>query len=301
MRALVLAALVNASCSLFVNGGDPATDASGSDADSDEMTFGAARLIEELSVSSAADDDPSLTGDLLQIFFNSDRNGGAGGGDIWTAQRADAAAQWGIPEPVTELNSTGTETTPDVSADGFTIYFASDRPTTGKLNGNRNLYVATRPELDAAWSDPVLVEELSSQFSEAAGSLALGGTMIFFCTNRAGNSDDVYYSQLEDVWTTPLPAPGVSEPSRGECEPHVSEDALSIYFSFPSPSGDFDLHRAVRSSVDGEFELSDGRVEPLNTPSEDNDPWVSEDESLIFFSSERNNPGRPGLYFAKRP
>jgi Tol biopolymer transport system component len=73
---------------------------------------------------------PSISADGLLLFFQSTRPGGYGGPvDIWVAMRPTRYANWGTPVnlgPV--INTTGFDGNPSISADGSTLYFASNRP-----------------------------------------------------------------------------------------------------------------------------------------------------------------------------
>ena len=103
------------------------------------------------------DDDPSPTGDLLEPYVDSDRPGaGAAMGDIWVARRGSTADPFGAPALVTELASTADDTTPEVSADGLTMYFSSDRSSAG----DRDIYITTRPDRGSSWATPQRVDEL---------------------------------------------------------------------------------------------------------------------------------------------
>jgi len=71
---------------------------------------------------------PSISADGLAIFFESNRSGGVGNSDIWMTMRATTVDPW--QEPVNlgpPVNSTGYEKMPDISADGRTLYFGSNR------------------------------------------------------------------------------------------------------------------------------------------------------------------------------
>ncbi len=80
--------------------------------------------------SSGNDGEAVMTLDGLTLFFNSDRAGGIGGDDLWVTTRRSTNHAWG---PAINLgrsvNTPATEWLGSVSADGSTLYFASDRPT----------------------------------------------------------------------------------------------------------------------------------------------------------------------------
>ena len=71
---------------------------------------------------------PSISADGLALFFESNRSGGVRHSDIWMTRRATKNDSW--TEPVNlgpPVNTTGYEKMPDISADGRTLYFGSDR------------------------------------------------------------------------------------------------------------------------------------------------------------------------------
>src|SRR5262245_53540373 len=61
------------------------------------------------------DDDPSLTADLRELYFNR-------ASDIYRATRASPSDAWSTPELVAELSSAASETTPEITGDGLTIF-----------------------------------------------------------------------------------------------------------------------------------------------------------------------------------
>jgi hypothetical protein len=116
------------------------------DRDPPRYHFGKPAIVTELS-NSAKTDNPSLTADLREIFFTSERSGGPA--EIWTAKRTDASKRFDAPELVAPLNSDGVETSPIISADGLTIWLGSDRA--GGL-GDVDIWVATRSSRSDRWS-----------------------------------------------------------------------------------------------------------------------------------------------------
>ena len=103
--------------------------------------FAAPKRVAELS-SSAQDWQPQPSEDGLTILFASDRDGGAGKMDLWIARRADAAAPFDAPRPLTELNSPNVEQAGWLSADGCRIWFSSGR---GSADVRQQIFHAERP------------------------------------------------------------------------------------------------------------------------------------------------------------
>ena len=102
--------------------------------------FALASAVAELN-SPANEFDPVITPDELTIFFISDRAGGRGGLDIWTATRPSTSAPFSAPANLTELNTSADDIPTFVTADACTIYFAFNGP------GHYVQYVASRPAM----------------------------------------------------------------------------------------------------------------------------------------------------------
>src|SRR5215208_747111 len=107
--------------------------------------FGPASPIAELNTA-AADGQPNVRRDGLEIFFFSNR-AGAAGNDIYAATRASTADPWSTPVNLgPDVNSAASETRPSLSWDGTTLYFGSNR-TGGGAEGDSDHYVTTRERL----------------------------------------------------------------------------------------------------------------------------------------------------------
>jgi len=84
--------------------------------------------------SSANEGVSSISADGRMLFFSSfafgpPRPGGYGNLDIWVATRATVSDPWAAPVNLGPMvNSSFSEGGPDISADGSTLYFNSDRP-----------------------------------------------------------------------------------------------------------------------------------------------------------------------------
>jgi hypothetical protein len=107
-------------------------------------TWGPATLIPELS-SPTTENRPTIRQDGLEIFFYSDRPGGSGGADLWTATRTNVDALWGTPVNLgATVNGIGTDQHPYLSADAMTLVFSSNRPGG---SGGLDLWMTTRAQI----------------------------------------------------------------------------------------------------------------------------------------------------------
>jgi hypothetical protein len=239
----------------------------------------------------ADDDDPTLTADLLELYWN--RNG-----DIYVATRPSTAAPWSAPAVVAELSGPAFETTPEVSGDGLTMYFASDRP--GGL-GNTDLWISERPARGAAWGAPNPVPALSSYTVDGAGGFTADGLLIVIGSERKANTDyDLYESTRPDrasAWSAPVEL-AVLDSSANDWSPHLTPDALTLYYvSYRSTVGD--LYVAHRPAIGQSFGPP-RRIDELASEASDSDPWISPDGHHLVFASDRDSIGLQAIYEATR-
>ena len=84
----------------------------------------------------------SVRFDGLEAFIMSNRPGGSGLQDLWTATRSSVFDPWSVPGNMgSAANSAGGDFNPHIASDRETLYFMSNRP--GGLGG-QDLYVSTR-------------------------------------------------------------------------------------------------------------------------------------------------------------
>jgi hypothetical protein len=104
-------------------------------------SFGPATHISELN-SPVNDARPTIRHDGLEILLFSNRAGGFGGQDFWVSTRASLGSTWTLPDNLGPIvNTTAEEFQPQLSSDGKTLLFASNRP--GGF-GDFDLYMTVR-------------------------------------------------------------------------------------------------------------------------------------------------------------
>ncbi len=143
--------------------------------DSTEVPFGEPAHLPDLSSASADDFNPNLSGDGLVLYFNSVREEGRGGKDIWKATRAAIGAPFGEitnGEELEEINSPENEEDLTVSRDGLTAVFQRGGfcCRRGCCTGG-DLYIATRDVL----TEPFANVRPISAARRPDGSLHRGG------------------------------------------------------------------------------------------------------------------------------
>jgi hypothetical protein len=292
---LVLA-LTCASCAgrdIVLGGGpgEPGDDAGETDAGGRPWTpFADPKPIAGIARDDSVDDDPSLSADLTVLYFNSEREGGKGKEDIWFSIRGSLSDPWSEPQPATELNSERRETGIALSADGLTIWFSSDR---GADNGTLDIFTASRPTRDAAFTEPTKVEALCSSQDDLVSAFD-GKREIIYLARRDDDESDYDLFAAERVGNSfqdPVP---LAELNTDEAESDAFPLGSAQFLLF---TRDEDLVVASRRKASDPFAFAFA-LDELNSLDDDRDAWVSQDLSYIVFSSNRGGEYR--LYEARR-
>lgn len=278
---------------------DTGTDSSGDTGEAlPDGPFGDPVRIDELSDGDAEDDDPTVRGDELEIYFNSNRSGGS---ELLVSVRDDPDDPWGPPVLASPLNDAEFgDTTPKLTPDGLAIYFSSNRPPSEAFD----IWVATRPDLEADWSSPVRVQELSSPTGDF-GATVYGNTM-FLCSDRDGTLGelDVWELEIINLANGNFGAASNATTLNGigqDCTLGMRADGLEVFIE-RRPAMDkttWDLWRATRAQTDVDWSPPELATE-LNSTGNDNDPWMSQDGTRLYFASRRNGSKRRDLYVASR-
>jgi Tol biopolymer transport system component len=102
---------------------------------------GAAALVQGVN-SAVQDSRPHVRRDALELLFDSNRAGGFGANDIWSATRTTTTSTWSAPVNAgSNVNSAGDETRPYLSWGASTLYFGTTR--TG-VEGGGDIFFSTR-------------------------------------------------------------------------------------------------------------------------------------------------------------
>jgi hypothetical protein len=281
--------------------------------------FEAPVLLTELA-SPSRSDNPTLTADLLEIYFTTDRV--SGNGDVWFASRSSPSAPFGTPAAVTAVNGASFETSSAISADGLTLWFGSDRA--GGAGGN-DIWVSQRASRAGAWSTPVNVIALNSPADDIPRPPGQHALVMPMASTQVTAKDPVvgnYQTYLAARATTgapfaaPVPILELDYSDRSTVDGFLTDDGLTMFFSSApvteaadaaappvdggklgdagaktvdggAPNSDLFVawRRSTSESFSGTTPLSD-----LNTAADERDPWLSPDGTTLYFTSDRGGP-----------
>jgi hypothetical protein len=256
--------------------------------------FNPPKRIDELVDGAIDDDDPTLPGDMLEIYFKRDLGPPAPRSDIFVSTRASVADAWSTPVRVDELSTDGVDDSPEISFDGLTIRISSDR------NGLVDIYRSTRANRTAAWSTPVRVPELSSPGGDYAAAPDRGDLRVVLTRFLDGSAEllEARRSSSGGLWESPTLISELNTPAGYEADAALGESGLRIFYVSDVGGGQRDVVSARRSALDQPF-VPDAPIEGVNTGDNEEDPWISEDLATIFFVSDAG--GAKHIYTATRP
>ena len=249
--------------------------------------FTAPVLVGALSDPDAIDEDPTFTGDLLELVFMSNR---AGTRDIWTSRRATTDDPWGSPTRVAELSSAASDWAAAISLDGLRIWFATDRQELGR----GQIWAASRATRTTPWDAPQPVAELASGSIDFAPAVDAAETTLLFASDRAditgatrGTTFDLYSSTRAAgaPWGQPAPLEGANG-GDDEFDPFVAQGGLVVFFT-SMRSGMGDIYWSARRSIAEPFP-EPVTLADLNSDEYDSDSTLSVDLGYMMFSSTRS-------------
>jgi hypothetical protein len=256
--------------------------------------FGNVSLVAGLGGTTDESENPSLTRDLLQMFFSSTRSGS---GDVYCASRSAADASFDTPTKVGVFATADVESSPAISPDGVTLWAAVKL---GSDAGDQSdIFASRRSNQDAGdWSSPTSVTELNSSEDDIPrplgnldrtmplGSRRDGSHFLTYLATRPSSGDPfgkpVHESELDDP-----------DPTFNTADAFLTDDGLTIYFT-RAAGGLGDIYVAHRGSADQAFDTPQP-LPGINSPvCDERDPWLSADEKLLFFASNCDPSGTSG-------
>ena len=239
---------------------------------------------------------------MLEIVFQSNRDNDDQ--ELYWSSRDSVNEDWDVPQPIDELNDNAnnstSENTPEISADGLVLMFSSTR----RGGSDTDVFISYRNSRNDPWEPPELVTELNTSSNELAPTLTPDLQQVYLCSNRPDDLMD------RNIWRSDVTINGAAlsfsppqiamdlSTNEHDCTTAVSPDGLVILFDILDDENHA-IWEATRDSPDAMFGDAT-RLDELNIDGQsDQDPWVSPDGHVIYFSSTRDG-GDQDIYFAER-
>ena len=197
-------------------------------------------------------------------------------------------------------NTEGAEYSPVITSDEETILFTYR----GKLSkgGLRDIYgkqdkygfhgedVYMSKKINGKWQQAVGLDEINTESNEAVLAVSNDGQQLFVYKADAKNGGDIYVSRLQgDGFAVPEKMSGINTGS-WEGSISLSGDQKKIIFASDRPGGlgGKDLYEAVKLPNNTWGNIKN-LGEAINTPFDDDAPFIHPDGRTLVFSSKGHN------------
>jgi hypothetical protein len=238
----------------------------------------------------------TLTGDLLEVFFVSDRPGGMGDTDIWYAARGSRTDPFDEPVLLAAASSTLGDVSPAISADGLTLWVGSERELG---QGGMDVWRLQRSARGAEWGPIENVAALNSAEHDLPRPLGLAGSVMPLASTRAGGGS--YQTFLawrdgpEQDFATIQPLDALWTPDASMEAACLTDDGLFLFFTRATRDAFGDLYLAWRTSTRDPFREPIA-LSAINSADDERDPFLSADRFRFFFSRTRLDRKRLDIY-----
>lgn len=196
------------------------------------------------------------------------------------------------------INTEASEYLPSFTADGAYLIY------TGRSDGQEDFFISQKK--NGSWQPGKPLEDINTPLNEGAQTISADGQLLVFtaCNRRDGfGSCDLYYAQRQgDRWTRPANIGRPVNSAAWESQPSLSANGQALYFSSnrQGTRGGRDLWVSYRGP-DGSWGAPQNLGTPINTPENDESPFIHPDGQTLYFMS-KGHPGMGGfdLFLARR-
>jgi outer membrane protein OmpA-like peptidoglycan-associated protein len=195
-----------------------------------------------------------------------------------------------------EINSEFDDFGPVLSEREDEIVFTSRRRDD---NVNQNVYEDNLPYEDiyrakksgSSWAYAVnMGGKINTLYHESSLAMSADGNTLFIYIDT--NGGDIFYCQRQSdgTWGEPIALPGIINSSFQEKSISISKDEKSLYFTSDRPGGlgGTDIYRASKDTK-GQWSNVKNLGPRINTPLNDDGPFIGYDNITFYFSSQGHN------------
>jgi len=239
--------------------------------------------------------------DGLEMYIESDRADGIGSFDLWVLRRASIGEEWGSPENLgDDVNTAKDESNPSISADGLTLYFATNRDYKWP-----DIWMTTRPMKNAPWGKAVSLgpKVNDPDVGDCGPRISADGLELYFSSYRRGGygRSDIYVIRREttnDPWGDPENLGPVVNSTTEDGVSCLSPDGLLLLFSDnfmfgdpprPGGYGGDDMWMTRRASLSDPWQTPVNLGPQVNSSINERAPIISPDGTMLYFISAIND------------
>lgn len=195
-----------------------------------------------------------------------------------------------------KINTEKPEYSPVISLDGSALFFTSRRQWPGKApEENRDDRLYQYPEdifvsymmVDSNWTDPERIEFCDPAQNEATLAVSPDERRIYLYQDTEGNGD-IFYSNVTNERFKTISHIESNKINTPNWETHctVTPDGTTMYFvsNMKGGFGGRDIYRCVKNEK-GEWSNPENCGPILNSPYDEESPFISIDNKTLYFSS----------------
>ncbi len=164
-------------------------------------------------------------------------------------------------------------------------------------DGKTLVYMTELPFYDAvyfskfengAWTEPVnITSQLQSDGNQYVSCISHDGTVLYLTREDNFNSDIMVSRYENGVWTKSVPLGGNINTKFWESHASVSKDGKTLYFASNRKGGPgaMDIFKSVLTAG-GQWGEPVPLDNTINTPLNEDTPFITDNDSLLYFSSQ---------------
>lgn len=209
------------------------------------------------------------------------------------------------------INSELNEYRPTLSLDEnriiFTVMVPKDPDKEVNMNNvQEDFFISDRKENGEWGSRRPAGNPLNTEKNEGAQSLSADGRLLYFtaCDRMEGfGKCDIYYSILTSGrWSQAINLGSGVNTKYSDKHPSISSDGNVLYFASDRPGGygGLDIYYSVKNKS-GTWTNAVNMGESINTPGNEQSPFIHPDNKSLYFASEgHENLGRGDVFIVRR-
>ncbi|OFX58524.1 MAG: hypothetical protein A2046_05515 [Bacteroidetes bacterium GWA2_30_7] len=182
-----------------------------------------------------------------------------------------------------QINSTFYEYNPCVSSTDDLMFFT--------MSKNTELILMTKSE-NGVWEKPKNITNVVKSVDGNCKTVSLShdGKFLFFSDDNADNKGDLYVSKVNKGKVQPMDNLNKNINSRySETHACLSPDGKILYFTSDRKDGFGGLDIYKSKKKDGDWGEAENLGSTINTPFNEETPFLTEDGKSLYFSSEGHN------------
>ncbi len=189
------------------------------------------------------------------------------------------------------INTPFSEHSPVFTADESLLFFTSRRPNGHKKLSDgeydEDIYFALSDD-DGNWEKAKNIGEvINTEEHDATVSISIDGRELYLY--REDDKGSIYVSTLDNTnhWTKPVKLPKPINSKYRETHASLGADNMTLYFTSDRPGGygGLDIY-VVKRLPNGEWGIPQNLGPEINTPYDEEGPYIHPDGKTLFFSSK---------------